>query len=403
MTTRNAIREIASLTMGLSPSGETYNKNEEGLPLLNGPTEFGDSYPIVTMYTTDSKRECECDDLIFCVRGSTTGRMNWADKKYSLGRGVCSIRGHRKELTKVIRYNLDYRLEELLKLAGGGTFPNLRKEDIETFPIILPENLEGVVSFISAFDDLIENNTKRIKILEETARVIYGEWFVHYRFPNHEKVKMVDSGTGRGEVPEGWEHRQISDMANVLRGRSYKGSELADQGGLPFLNLKCFVRDGGFREDGIKRYTGEYKSKQTAKAGDIIMAVTDMTQDRRVVARAARVPKLEEPLFVFSMDTVKIEPNENVPKEYLYSMFRFSDFADAVKQHANGANVLHLNPASIENHIFLCPLEEVMKSFSNIVSPIFALADCLSLTNTKLRQTRDLLLPKLISGQLAVV
>ena len=294
--------------------------------------------------------------------------------------------------------------EAMQSHAYGAAQPNISSTLIENLLIPFPETplQNRIGSILGAFDDLIENNSKRIKILEDMARLIYREWFVHYRFPNHENVKMVDSGTELGEVPEGWQHKTISDVADVFRGRAYKGSELADEGGLPFLNLKCFVRDGGFREDGVKRYTGDYKPHHTAKTGDIIMAVTDMTQERRVVARAARVPELEEPLFVFSMDAVKSEPKADVSKEYLYSMFQFSEFADAVKQHANGANVLHLNPASIEEHIFLCPSEDMMLSFAKIVSPIFKLSDCLSLTNSKLRQARDLLLPKIISGQLVV-
>ena len=87
-----ALNSIATITMGTSPKGTTYNRDGIGLPLLNGPTEFGETHPHCTLYTTDSKRECKTHDLIFCVRAST-GRMNWADRTYSLGRGVCSIRG----------------------------------------------------------------------------------------------------------------------------------------------------------------------------------------------------------------------------------------------------------------------------------------------------------------------
>ena len=72
-----ALHKGATITMGTSPKGTTYNHEGIGLPLLNGPTEFGETYPHCTLYTTDSKKECKVDDLIFCVRGSTTGRMNW--------------------------------------------------------------------------------------------------------------------------------------------------------------------------------------------------------------------------------------------------------------------------------------------------------------------------------------
>ena len=129
--------DIAKIKMGTSPKGENYNSVGEGLPLLNGPTEFGDFYPSCTHFTTDSKRECEVGDLIFCVRGSTTGRMNWADRVYSLGRGVCAIRGNTSLDTKFIKYCLDWKLEALLKLAGGATMPNLQKKQLRTFTYLI--------------------------------------------------------------------------------------------------------------------------------------------------------------------------------------------------------------------------------------------------------------------------
>ena len=171
------IRDVADLIMGTSPKGHTYNSVGEGLPLLNGPTEFGDSHPECTIFTTSSVKECASGDLIFCVRGSTTGRMNWADRIYSLGRGVCAIRGATDSDTKYIRYCLDYKLPALLQLASGATFPNLPQDTINDFEIPFPPNHKEIASTLSAYDDLIENNRRRMELLEEAARQLYREWF----------------------------------------------------------------------------------------------------------------------------------------------------------------------------------------------------------------------------------
>ena len=197
-----ALCKIATVTMGTSPKGTTYNHDGIGLPLLNGPTEFGQVHPHCTLYTTDSKRECQESDLIFCVRGST-GRMNWADQIYSLGRGVCSIRGKTLPDTKFIRYCIEWKLDGLLNLAGGSTFSNLTTDTIRNFPIPYPESRYKIAAVLSAYDDLIENNTRRIKILEDMAQTLYQEWFVHFRFPGHENVLMVESPLG--PIPQGWE------------------------------------------------------------------------------------------------------------------------------------------------------------------------------------------------------
>ncbi len=83
---------------------------------------------------------------------------------------------------------------------------------------------DKIAAILSAYDDLIENNTRRIKILEEMAQALYREWFVHFRFPGHEKVQMVDSPLGR--IPEGWEVKQVANIALIYRGRSYKSEDL---------------------------------------------------------------------------------------------------------------------------------------------------------------------------------
>lgn len=83
------LKEVAVINMGQSPAGDTYNMLAMGTPLLNGPTEFGLSHPTISVWTTAPAKTCRKGDLLFCVRGSTTGRMNWADREYCIGRGIC--------------------------------------------------------------------------------------------------------------------------------------------------------------------------------------------------------------------------------------------------------------------------------------------------------------------------
>ena len=210
-----ALHEVATITMGTSPKGTTYNHESLGLPLLNGPTEFGEVHPHCTLYTTDSKKECKTGDLIFCVRASA-GRMNWADQLYSLGRGVCSIRGETPLGTKYIRYCIEWKLNSLLNLAGGSTYPNLTKDMIRDFPIPYLKSRHKIAAVLSAYDDLIENNTRRIEILEEMARTIYREWFVEFRFPGYEQGEKVESALGL--IPQGWEVKQLGEMCHVVMG-----------------------------------------------------------------------------------------------------------------------------------------------------------------------------------------
>ena len=284
-------------------------------------------------------------------------------------------------------------------ITTGVNIPHISGRQILDYEFPLPplEVQRKIASILSVYDNLIENNTRRIRILEEMAQSLYREWFVHFRFPGHEKVKLVDSPLGK--IPEGWGIAKVSDAANIFRGRSYRGSELVESEGLPFINLKCIERDGGFRRDGIKRYTGKYKEFQTVKQGDFVMAVTDMTQERRIIARAARIPDIDENLGIISMDLVKIVAIEKELSEYLYGTFRYSRFPDEVKQHANGANVLHLSPDRIGESEFFVPPPNLVRKYSDLTANIVEATEVLHLKNINLRHTRDLLLPKLISSE----
>jgi type I restriction enzyme S subunit len=258
---------------------------------------------------------------------------------------------------------------------------------------------QKIVAILSAYDELIENNHQRIQILEEMAQRIYREWFVDFRYPGRQDVPLVESELG--PIPEGWTTGRIGDHAAVIRGHSYRGADLVAEGGIPFINLKCIARDGGFRADGIKRYIGDFKNKHKAQVGDIVMAVTDMTQERRIVARAARVPDLDEDFGVLSMDLVKIVPKD-LRGEYLLGLLRYSDFPDQVKAYANGANVLHLHPDRISAYQSVFPSYEVARRYSDLVAPADRLSDLLQGANQRLRAIRDLLLQRLISGEVGV-
>jgi type I restriction enzyme S subunit len=345
------------------------------------------------------------EDVLLCIRGSL-GRVALADRRVVPAAVASSLLILRATDAIEPRFLLGYFMSPMGRAAlaardNGSAQPNVGAREVAAIELNVPPipTQRKIAAILSAYDDLVENNSRRIKILEETARRIYREWFVDYRYPGHQKILQVDSELG--PVPKGWAIAPIGDYALVQRGRSYRGSDLADDGGVPFVNLKCVARDGGFRPDGIKRYIGEYKALHQVRSGEIVMAVTDMTQERRIVARAARVPPFGEEVGVFSMDLVKIVA-KGVPAEYLYAMLRYSTFADEVKAHANGANVLHLHPDRITSFRAVVPPRGLMARFAELVAPMDSLGDRLGAAQSRLRAARDLLLPRLVSGEIDV-
>ncbi|WP_128802529.1 MULTISPECIES: restriction endonuclease subunit S [unclassified Streptomyces] len=128
--------DVATVLMGQSPSGDDCNRSAEGIPLLNGPTEFGNYSPIPAQWTTAPTRLCETGDLLVCVRGSTTGRMNWADAEYVVGRGLAAIRAKSSPVeTCLIYYALLQGMGDLLSRANGSVFPNLSRDVLNSFSI----------------------------------------------------------------------------------------------------------------------------------------------------------------------------------------------------------------------------------------------------------------------------
>ncbi len=124
--------DVAEVIMGQSPKGESCNTNGNGKPLLNGPTEFGVKNPHPLQFTEDPKKLCKMNDILFCVRGSTTGRMNWADRQYAIGRGIAAI-GHKdgNGYKHFVRGIIDFNLPGLLASATGSTFSGYRKNELQ--------------------------------------------------------------------------------------------------------------------------------------------------------------------------------------------------------------------------------------------------------------------------------
>lgn len=251
-----------------------------------------------------------------------------------------------------------------------------------------------IVDILSAYDALIENNQKQIKLLEEAAQRLYKEWFVDLRFPGYEDTPIVDG------VPEGWSYKPLSALFNFVRGKSYTSKELSDTSGVLMVNLKNIRAFGGYNRNAEKRFTGKYKDEQALYPGDLVMGVTDMTQERRLVGHTAIVPDLGEPM-TFSMDLIKLVPL-SIQKSYLYSSLYYGGYSFKISPLANGVNVLHLKPEAMMNLQMLVPTGELMDAYGKVFDPIQSRIELLQKQIDAAAESRDRLLPKLLNGEIEV-
>lgn len=143
------LSEIAYIVMGTSPKSSTYNEIGIGSPLINGPVDFGEHFPLKRKWTTAPPRFSISGDLVFCVRGSTTGRRIVADGEYCLGRGVCAIRANAGSQA-FVNQTIDSHTDRLLQCVTGSVFPNLSAPQIRGFDILRPPNF-----VVEAFSNLV--------------------------------------------------------------------------------------------------------------------------------------------------------------------------------------------------------------------------------------------------------
>ena len=263
-------------------------------------------------------------------------------------------------------YLLQWRKDYFYNSAYGAAIQNVNTIILREMEIMLPplHTQLKIASILSAYDDLIENNTRRIKILEEMAQAIYKEWFVNFRFPGHEKVKMVESDLGL--IPEGWEVRRLGEVAELAYG---KGLRKKDR------------REGTFPVYGSGGIVG-YHDEYLVEGPGVI------------VGRKGNVGSVFWSQKSFHpIDTVFFV-NSSISLYYIFFSLKEQNFVN------NDAAVPGLSRNQAYLNKFLLPSNKILHRFSHIIAPIFNQIENLQSQIGNRRRTRDLLLLKLISGEI---
>jgi type I restriction enzyme S subunit len=292
-------------------------------------------------------------------------------------------------LNRYLYYALRPKLSLLQSHSSGVTTKFLTLGILKNIDLDVPpkENQSKIASILSAYDDLIENNTRRIKILEEMAQRIYKEWFVDFRFPGHKKVKFVNSELGK--IPEGWRVELLDKYVDFERGvepGSNNYEKNATKENIPFLR----VGDLGNRS--IEIFVNQSLTENKIIKEDDIAVSMDGTPG---------IVKMG--LFgCYSTGIRKLVIKDNIMKKsFLYFLMISEHIQNIIKAHSKGTTILHASE-SIKNMNFILPASDLMKIFDEMVSPMIKEILSLNKKNKILRETRDLLLPKLISGELDV-
>lgn len=285
--------------------------------------------------------------------------------------------------------------QELINRASSSGVPHINLAVLREFEIFLPPLpiQHNIASILSAYDDLIDNNTRRIAILEEMARRIYEEWFVHFRFPGHEKVKMVDSELGK--IPEGWKVTHLSNLVDpqygytestqdkpigpkFLRGMDINKQSYIDWSQVPY----CPISDSEFQ-------------KYKLGIGDVI--VIRMADPGKI----GIVEKQVDAVFASYLVRLKIRDTRLTPY-YLFYFLTGECYQDYISGASTGTTRKSASAPVITGINLSLPPASLIDNFEKHVIPLRKLINVLIDKNSYLRTTRDFLLPKLISGEIDV-
>lgn len=324
-------------------------------------------------------------------QGDTAGRVAINKIPLSTNQACCNlVINHVIADYEYVYYALCTLYDRLVALKNGGAQPNLNAKKIKAIEIPFPdlETQRTIASVLGAYDNLIENNQKQIKLLEEAAQRLYKEWFVDLRFPGYEDTPIVDG------VPEGWSLSPISDFGEVVTGKTPSTEKKEYYGGnIPFVKIPdmhgCVypvITESSLTETGAKTQINKFIPRNgimvscIATVGLVNIAVERCQTNQQI--NSIILSDERELYYVFS------------------AMKRLKELLEGVG--SNGATMTNVNKTKFASLPVLYPSEELRDSYYSFCKPIFEKIYNLSLSVVGLKKARDRLLPKLISGEIEV-
>lgn len=277
-------------------------------------------------------------------------------------------------------------IEQMMSKVMGSVQQVINLSDLKEVRITYPPLFEqqAIAAVLSSLDDKIDLLHRQNQSLEGLAETLFRQWFME-------------------EAQDGWEFVELGKYVNCFNGVSYKSEDL-NPSTIAMVTLKSFDRDGGFRLDGFKEFTGRHKEQHVVNQGDLVVAHTDITQDASVIGNPVLV--VADPAYdklVISMDLVKVtSKHEWLSNEFLYRMMRTREFKQHCLGFSNGSTVLHLSKEAIPSYEFFLPPKERIGEFTKLAKGLLG-KKFENITQARtLKKLRDTLLPKLMSGEVSV-
>ena len=354
-----------------------------------------ESVPYCTISEKEfAKYELQRGDIVIARTGATSGYAKMIKKHPKAVFASYLVRLRIKEehdwrYVGLIAESDDFK-RYIKSVIGGAAQPQANAQVLTSFLIPLPPLpiQRKIAAILSAYDDLIENNTRRIRILEEMAQFIYREWFINFRFPDHETIRMVDSKLGK--IPEGWEIGKLKDIVKEVKQSTYPGEHLSNRRYVP---IDCISKKSIALIDS-RPWQEAQSSLFLFSKDDILFGAMRPYFHKVAVAPYDGVTR--------STCLVLRPVDDSIYGYAVYLLFQDATVGYATA-HSQGTTIPYTAwNGSLEDMDIVIPDKILLKRFNAIVSANLALVHNLVAKNGVLRQSRDLLLPHLISDELDV-
>ncbi|MGD9623332.1 MAG: restriction endonuclease subunit S [Arcobacter sp.] len=397
-------------------------------PSKNNPEDWGNKYDFIT--PTDIKDDSKFIDktsrfisekgknrfqnmmidkysiIVTCI-GSDMGKVVINKNIALTNQQINSIIIYASFDKDFIYYKLKSEYKLLKRLAGSGsTMPLLNKSDFSNIKITVPKSLseqKDIANILSSFDKKIELLKEQNQTLETMAQTIFKEWFIDFNYPNA-TGEMIDSEMG--EIPKGWRVGIFDEIIEFINGYAFKSDELEkveDIDSYAIFKMGHIKKGGGFNPTKTKDYISKNQctklEKYILKSGDILMCMTDMKDSTSLLGHTALM--FEDEKYIVNQRVGLIRPNNNVDINYpwLYILTNSHGFISDLRNRANSGVQINLSTSEIKNTKIIIPDKETNKLFNLLTLPIFEKMKNIYFQIQTLEETRDSLLPKLMSGK----
>ena len=417
-TMENALNEI------IDYRGKTPVKSETGIVTLSaksvkdGYIDYSKAYFISeSTYQKFMVRGFPRKGDILLTTEAPLGLVARLDReKVGIAQRLLTLRGKKEYLLN--DYLMYYLMSnegkhQLTSRQSGTTVTGIKQKEFRKCLISIPpfEEQKAIARILSTLDEKIEVNNQINKTLENMAQVIFKQWFVDFEFPNEEGEPYKSSGgemiaSELGMIPKGWEVISLDKIVDVKSGYSYKGTDLSESNNA-MVTIKNFDRNGGYKKDGLKEIiiSDRVKKHHYIEINDVVVAHTDLTQGAEIIGNPVMVlSKGKYEKLIMSMDVVKVISKDNdIDNAFIYCLLKTDNFKQYALGYVNGTTVLHLSKKAIPQYKLPFPTDiKICKELSAILKTIIMKISLSDNENDNLNLTRDILLPKLMSGEIRV-